>query len=145
MADQQNRPRQAAVYGYDNRFAAEFQPVETDPIPRPAYEDDGAVISVNFQTYRAPPEEPAQVTGEKTREKTGEKTRLKILRRMAENPQITTSELAEEIGVTRKGIDWQINRLKQAGLIQRMGPARGGHWQMLHGKSPPEQGDQALK
>ncbi len=56
------------------------------------------------------------------------KTREKIIRLLAENPRITTSELAEETGLTRKGIEYQLNKLKQDKIIKRLGSDKGGYW-----------------
>ncbi len=69
-------------------------------------------------------------TGE-TREKTREKTRDKVLALIAELPRITTVELAERIGITAKGIEWQLGKLKADGRIRRVGPDKGGHWEVL--------------
>ena len=52
---------------------------------------------------------------EKTREKTRGKTGEKILDLIAANPAITTEELADQIGISRKGIEWQISKLKRTG------------------------------
>lgn len=68
---------------------------------------------------------------EKPREKPREKTRDKVLALIAELPRITTAELAERIGVTAKGIEWQLGNLRAEGRIRRVGPARGGHWEIL--------------
>ncbi len=43
---------------------------------------------------------------------------------ITENPQITTAQLAEAIGITAKGVEWQIARLKKDGLLRRSGPTR---------------------
>ena len=72
----------------------------------------------------------AEEAGEKTRDKTREKTREKILRLIRGNPQVTTDELAEACGITRKGVEWQINKLKQDGVLTRVGADRGGHWEI---------------
>ena len=69
----------------------------------------------------------ARKTGEKVREK----TREKILRLIRENPEITTSELAEKSGVTPKGVEWNIGKLKKEGFIKRVGPDKGGHWEVI--------------
>lgn len=53
-----------------------------------------------------------------------------MLRLIRENPAITTAELAEQIGITAKGIEWQLGRLKADGRIRRIGPDRGGHWEV---------------
>lgn len=70
-----------------------------------------------------------------TREKTRVKTREKILRLILEDPSISTEEMSERIEITKKGIEWQIMRLKRDGILQRIGPAKGGHWKTIGEKS----------
>jgi predicted ArsR family transcriptional regulator len=36
--------------------------------------------------------------------------------------------LAEKIGITAKAVEKHLARLKADGIIQRIGPAKGGHW-----------------
>jgi len=66
-----------------------------------------------------------------TRAKTRVKTRVKILQLIAENPEITKAQLAEAVGISPKGVEWQITRLKNDGLLKRIGPAKGGRWEVL--------------
>ncbi len=100
---------------------------------------------------RVQAEMDAQTTREKTREKvaetreetglTGAKqaqratrkgtTREKILALLAANPAITTRQLAKEIGITPKGIEWQIRTLRKSGRLQRIGPNKGGRWHVI--------------
>ena len=54
---------------------------------------------------------------------------IKIL--IKEYPEITTSKLAESIGITQKGVDWQIKQLKEEGKLRRIGPAKGGYWEVV--------------
>lgn len=61
----------------------------------------------------------------------GKKTREKILSVLVSNPRISTDELAITIGIAQKGIEWQIKKLKEDGLIKRIGPAKGGHWEVI--------------
>jgi ATP-dependent DNA helicase RecG len=67
---------------------------------------------------------------EKTREKPRKKTREIILELIRKTPNITTARLAEETGLTPKGIEWQIAQLKKNGLLERVGPDKGGHWKI---------------
>ena len=60
-----------------------------------------------------------------------EKTREKILALIAANPSITTAELANRLGITAKGVEWQIGKLKKMGVLERIGPAKGGHWKVV--------------
>ena len=69
-----------------------------------------------------------------TREKkviTREKTREKILLLMKVSPKITTSQMAEKLGISPKGVEWQISKLKAGGSIRRIGPDNGGHWEVI--------------
>jgi ATP-dependent DNA helicase RecG len=95
-------------------------------LPDPVFEYTGTSIVVTLK--KAP--EAVGKEAQETRGKTREKTREKILRFIRENPQVTTSELAEKSGVTPKGIEWNIGKLKKEGLIKRVGPDKGGHWEV---------------
>lgn len=64
----------------------------------------------------------------KTREKTWEKTREKIVRLIQENGNITTNELAFEIGITEKGIEYHLKKLKEDLVIKRVGSDKDGNW-----------------
>jgi ATP-dependent DNA helicase RecG len=59
-----------------------------------------------------------------------EKTVEKILNIITDNPQITQTELAEMTGLTRRGIEWNLAKLKSKGLIQRIGADKGGCWEV---------------
>ena len=58
--------------------------------------------------------------------KTPMKTPQKILDLIRKNPAITTRQMADEIGITRKGIEWQIAKFKQAGELERVGSKKSG-------------------
>jgi len=69
-------------------------------------------------------------TREKTREKPRGKTREKMINAVLENPNVTTQELSQILEISAKGVEWQIARLKQEGILKRIGPAKGGHWEI---------------
>ncbi len=46
------------------------------------------------------------------------------------NPEVTIPEMAKEIGVAAKTIEWHIAKMKGV-EIDREGPANGGHWILL--------------
>ncbi len=62
--------------------------------------------------------------------KSKEKSKEKILIIISENPQITTSELSDKTGLSISGIEKIIRNLKKEGLLQRVGAAKGGHWEV---------------
>ena len=40
-------------------------------------------------------------------------------------------ELAEKCNLTEDGIYWQLKQLKAKGIIRRVGPDKGGHWEVI--------------
>ena len=76
-------------------------------------------------------QETDEKTTQKTTQKATQKTTQKILELIKENPHITRKELAQEIGnITEDGIKYHLARLKEKGKIRRVGPDKGGHWEV---------------
>ena len=57
-----------------------------------------------------------------------EKRREDILLMMKKNNQVTIAELARYFGVTEKTIKRDIEKLKKEGKLNRIGPDKGGYW-----------------
>ena len=76
---------------------------------------------------------------EETREKTREETREKIIRLIGEEPTISMEELRNAVGITIKGVEWQISRLKKQKILKRVGPDKGGHWEIVKGKEESDE------
>ncbi|MBQ3342982.1 MAG: winged helix-turn-helix transcriptional regulator [Kiritimatiellae bacterium] len=80
-------------------------------------------------------EKPGEVT-EKVTEKSGEVTEKlretdeRIIALIQSNPHITQKMLSEAIGLTRPYIGRKLLEL-QARNIRRVGPDRGGYWEVL--------------
>lgn len=55
----------------------------------------------------------------------------KILEALRHNNTLTTPQLAERFGVTSRTIERAIADMRKAGLIRRVGPAKGGKWEVL--------------
>ena len=60
-----------------------------------------------------------------------QKTEDRIVNLLRENPKHTTKTLAEVIGITTKGIEKQLSKLKSQGRIERIGSAKGGVWKVI--------------
>ena len=58
-------------------------------------------------------------------------SREKILELLRENPKLTTASLAQAVGISSKGVDKQLAHLKREGLLRRIGPDKGGHWEVV--------------
>ena len=41
------------------------------------------------------------------------------------------AEMAKKLGISPKGVEWQISKLKADGSIRRIGPDNGGHWEVM--------------
>jgi tetratricopeptide (TPR) repeat protein len=59
------------------------------------------------------------------------KSSQKILELLSASPSITISEIAVRLGMTKRGVDKNIKRLKEQGVIRRVGPDKGGHWEVI--------------
>lgn len=47
------------------------------------------------------------------------------------NPRHSANSLAKEIGISAKGIEKQLAKLKSNGIIRRIGPDKGGSWEVM--------------
>ena len=56
---------------------------------------------------------------------------LIVLHILENNPRIKITEIAQEVGVTRRTIERQLSRLKELGLIKRNGGRKDGVWNVL--------------
>ena len=55
----------------------------------------------------------------------------KILRLIAENARITTQEMADALGVSRRAIAKQLANMQAEGIVKRIGPDKGGYQKIL--------------
>ncbi len=63
--------------------------------------------------------------------KSSQKSSQKILNLMQENNTITTEELAQILGISRRAVAKQIAKLKEQNKLKRIGAAKGGYWQII--------------
>ncbi|MGB4585834.1 MAG: ATP-binding protein [Rectinemataceae bacterium] len=107
------------------------------PPPRLDYDANGLMLTILAAPARVKGKvgensldasSPGAAAGEKTREKPREKTREKLLRLVKERPELSSAELAILLGISHKGVEWQIKRLKKEGWLSRSGSDRGGRW-----------------
>ena len=67
----------------------------------------------------------------KRSEKSGQKTVDKLLSLLKANPRLTQEGMVNALMVTRSTIQKHLANLKSAGRIRRVGPDKGGHWEVL--------------
>ena len=63
--------------------------------------------------------------------KSSPKSSLKIIQLIQTNNHITISEIANNIGITVRGVKKQITNLKDNKLLKRVGDNRNGHWVII--------------
>jgi len=62
------------------------------------------------------------------------KSRVRIVSLIGASPSITALDIAHELGLSLKGVEKALAALKAAGHIRRVGPDKGGHWEVTGGK-----------
>ena len=56
------------------------------------------------------------------------KTERKVIELLIENPNLTSIELSEKIGVTKRTIERAFKSLQEKNMIERIGSKRDGNW-----------------
>ena len=82
------------------------------------------------RTTEENPDQPMEMEQESSL-KSSLKSSQKILELISASPSITISEIAVRLGMTKRGVDKNIKRLKEQGVIRRVGPDKGGHWEVI--------------
>ena len=59
-----------------------------------------------------------------------EKSSEKILNLIKNKPTISAAEIAMEIDLSARGVEKQIRKLRETGIIKRIGADRGGYWEI---------------
>ena len=94
-------------------------------LPQPLIEADEHWFTVTFAR------KPGKNVRGETRAKTRAKMMVVILELLKAEPTITRAEIAQRTGITLKGIDWQIARLKKEKALMRIGSDKSGHWKVV--------------
>lgn len=70
--------------------------------------------------------------GQKTEkvDRKGTTTRKSIISLISNNPNITTTQMATALGINRSAVSKHIKRMQAEGVIRRVGPDKGGHWEV---------------
>ena len=59
------------------------------------------------------------------------KSRDKIVALLTDNNKLSAVALAERIGISAKAVEKHLSNLKVDGIIKRIGPDKGGHWEVV--------------
>lgn len=101
-------------------------------LPEPEYGTDGAFVWITFKR-------PNSITQEQYLEVWDQKTTQKLSKKQEEifvflknNPKASRKDITENIsGLTEDGVKYNLKRLKELELIRRVGPDKGGFWEII--------------
>jgi ATP-dependent DNA helicase RecG len=104
--------------------------------PEADFKEVGNQFIVTFKRkyFEESEEKVREKAGEKVGEKVGEtltQNQEMILSLIRENKRISARELSDKLGISARKVEENISKLKKKGLLKRMGPAKGGHWEVL--------------
>lgn len=60
-----------------------------------------------------------------------QKSSEKILVMILEKASITTEQMAARLGISTRAVEKHLSNLKAKGLLRRIGPDKGGHWEVV--------------
>jgi len=108
-------------------------------VPEPVFESKWGGLAVIFikKEGMRPWERGDEVSDKdvtKTDEKLGEKlgeNQRKIINLMKEDPYVSIPKMADKIGISTTAVENNIKKLKMRNIIKRIGPDKGGYWQVL--------------
>jgi len=72
--------------------------------------------------------------GEKVGEKVGDNltaNQKKIIDAIKNNNSVSAKKLASKVGISQRKVEENLAKLKLMGILKRIGPAKGGHWQVI--------------
>ena len=97
-----------------------------DREPKTEFKEVGNMFITTFYRPLGEPEKGVEKGVEKLNEK--QKRILEVIKR---DPYISKKRMKEKLHLGKKAIDNNIAKLKQKGRLKRIGPARGGHWEII--------------
>ena len=100
--------------------AAKNQENKAEPFGETVVKDPGTVVK-----------DPETVVKQQNIGEDGATAGEKIIRLIIENPKITRHELAMATALSVRGVEYNLKVLKAANRIRRVGPDKGGHWEII--------------
>lgn len=112
------------VRGLNEGVPRIFEEMKAAGLPEPKIVETTANVTVVLYNGKT------AANNAQTTENTTQKTTEKIIRILKERPYATAGKLAEELGLTIDGVDYNIRKLKKQDRIVRIGGDKGGHWEI---------------
>jgi len=64
-------------------------------------------------------------------QESNKKTARAILKYLSKNPKVSVNTIVRELSISIEIVRWQIEKLKSAGRLRRIGPDKGGYWEVI--------------
>lgn len=94
----------------------------------------GSFVARLLKKPQPPIEGVGKEVGERVGERVGESLSAKqqeILNLIRHDPHISAKRIAAKIGISTRKIEDHLRKLQIGGFLRRIGPRRGGHWEVL--------------
>jgi ATP-dependent DNA helicase RecG len=92
---------------------------------------DGCLFTATIRRSEVVSSEKPIAGTEKRSEISSEKSSEKILELLKADPSLAARTLADALGVSPRAVEKQIAKLRAEGRIRRIGPDKGGHWEVM--------------
>ena len=104
-------------------------------LPEPVFEDKWGGLAVIFKTQKKISEINDQKSNQKSDQKSDQKpirkTEDRILELLELEPNLGRAQISERLGnISESGVQKQLAKLIKRGKIKRIGPDKGGYWQI---------------
>jgi ATP-dependent DNA helicase RecG len=96
----------------------------------PTFEERSGFLVVAFRAQMATAAVSEEGT-QKSSQKGTQTSAQKILSLIEATPSITIEQLAAEVGITDRAVKKQLHNLKKQDRLKRIGPDKGGHWEVV--------------
>lgn len=105
-------------------------------LPAPEWIADDSSVTLVFHalvgnTNQTEGDKGKEKNKEKGKEKSKEKSKEKLLSILSASPNATTADLVSATGLSTSGVEKNLRELKASGKLRRIGPDRGGHWEVV--------------
>ena len=101
---------------------------------KPTLIEQPELLQVKLTLFVQTDDIPKEPTGRSTVEamgKSSEKSSEKIIDIIKQSPKITAKEISIVLGISSRGVEKQIKNLREQGILRRIGPDKGGHWEVV--------------
>lgn len=114
--------------GSGTRKIFEYTPIYSNGKQAQIEEEDVYRVTIPYQPTHLSSDE---TTLKSTLKSTLKGTRKSIVDMISGNPQITIPEIAESLNLNVRGVAKHFANLQSEGIIRRVGPDKGGHWEII--------------